>query len=164
LCRETCGMMRTAKSCGPDAPTLAPSPRKAKSSPRAMVARKPGHQGARISRRATAQGRPECFCFTCMLVRAFSLCINAHETADAARTRSSPRPLSGVACALSLFGGRRFCKTSGNACRENENRYSVVIARRLSSTPIGDDRATRYSRAPMTNGNALEYWITRFRG
>jgi len=29
---------------------------------------------------------------------------------------------------------------------------------------IGDDRATQYSRALMMNMNALEYWITRFRG
>jgi hypothetical protein len=26
------------------------------------------------------------------------------------------------------------------------------------------DRATQYSRAPMMNTNALEYWVTRFRG
>ena len=29
---------------------------------------------------------------------------------------------------------------------------------------IGDDRATQYSRAVMMNTNALEYWVTRFRG
>jgi hypothetical protein len=27
---------------------------------------------------------------------------------------------------------------------------------------IGDDRATQYSRALVMNGNALEYWITRW--
>jgi hypothetical protein len=37
--------LRTAKSCGPDAPTLASSWRKA--FPPAMVANKPGHQGER---------------------------------------------------------------------------------------------------------------------
>jgi hypothetical protein len=36
-------LMRTAKSCGPDAPTLASSWRK--DFPPAMVARKLGHQG-----------------------------------------------------------------------------------------------------------------------
>jgi len=40
-------------------------------------------------------------------------------------------------------------------CRENENPYSVVIARL--------DRVTQYSRELMMNTNALEYWITRFR-
>jgi hypothetical protein len=29
---------------------------------------------------------------------------------------------------------------------------------------IGDDRATQYSRALIVNTDALEYWITRFRG
>jgi hypothetical protein len=37
--------LRTAKSCGPDAPTLASSWRKA--FPPMMVANKPGHQGER---------------------------------------------------------------------------------------------------------------------
>ena len=56
--RETSAPMRTAKSCGPDAPTLASSSCIA----RAMVARKPGHQGEReVTVKTIAQGRPECF-------------------------------------------------------------------------------------------------------
>jgi hypothetical protein len=51
-------LMRTAKSCGPDAPTLASSSREA-SFLGATVARKPGHRGEReISRKTIAQGRP----------------------------------------------------------------------------------------------------------
>jgi len=51
---------RTAKSCGPDAPTLASSSREA-SFLGATVARKPGHRGEReISRKTIAQGRPDC--------------------------------------------------------------------------------------------------------
>src|SRR3984957_4395956 len=47
---------RTAKSCGPDTPTLVSSRR---SYPLAMVARKPGHQGEReISRKTIARGMP----------------------------------------------------------------------------------------------------------
>ena len=42
-----------------------------------------------------------------------SLCINAHETAGAARTRSSLRPL--------FRGGQGICKTSGASRRENED-------------------------------------------
>src|SRR6185436_5490747 len=42
----------------------------------------------------TAQGRPGVLRWTCMLVCAFS-CKLAHETAGAARTRSSLRPLIG---------------------------------------------------------------------
>src|SRR3954447_16411746 len=53
------------------------------------------HRGERaISRKAIAQGRPDALRFTCMLVCAFFRTI-AHETAGAARTRSSLRPLFG---------------------------------------------------------------------
>jgi len=47
--------LRTVKSCGPDAPTLASS--FAERSAQAMVATKPGHQGEReISRKTIACG------------------------------------------------------------------------------------------------------------
>src|SRR6476620_8874405 len=52
--------MRTAKSCGPRAPTLALS--FAESFREATVARKPGHRGEREGNRKTiAQGKPGCF-------------------------------------------------------------------------------------------------------
>ena len=55
--------------------------------------KKPVHQGEHdISRKATAQGRPDALRWTCMLVCALLVHI-AHETAGAARTRSSLRPL-----------------------------------------------------------------------
>ena len=44
-----------------------------------------------ISRQTIAQGRPDALRWTCMLVCAL-LCAIAHETAGAARTRSSLRP------------------------------------------------------------------------
>ena len=48
---------RTAKSCGPDAPTLASSLRQ---HPQATVANKPGHRGERvISRKTIARGMPD---------------------------------------------------------------------------------------------------------
>src|SRR5882724_9883060 len=48
---------RTAKSCGPDAPTLASSRRK--TIPQATVANKPGHRGERdISVKTIAWGMP----------------------------------------------------------------------------------------------------------
>jgi hypothetical protein len=78
----------------------------------------------------------------------FLLMHSAHETAGAARTRSSLRPLT--------FWGVRNLQTSGASCRENTDAYLFVIARL--------DRATQYSRAPMMSKNALEYSITRFRG
>src|SRR6202012_4381094 len=64
--------MRTAKSCGPNAPMLASS--LAELFREATVARKPGHRGEHeISRKTIAQGRPDCLRFTCMLVCAFSV-------------------------------------------------------------------------------------------
>ena len=53
---RTSGVLRTAKSCGPDAPMLASSLRQ---HPQATVATKPGHRGEReISRKTIARGRP----------------------------------------------------------------------------------------------------------
>jgi hypothetical protein len=45
-------------------------------------------------------------------------------------------------------------------------RLLSVIARRPAPVldPIGDDGTTQYSRALMMSKNALEYWVTRFRG
>jgi hypothetical protein len=62
----------------------------------------------------------------------------------------------GLPCALLLFGGGANLQTSGAVRRENEESHLVVIARL--------DRATQYSRALMMNTDALEYWVTRFRG
>jgi hypothetical protein len=53
-------------------------------------------------------------------VRIF-MCINAHETAGAARTRSSLRPLS--------FWGVHDWQTSGAVRRENADPHPIVIAR-----------------------------------
>jgi len=45
-CHKTCDAVRTVKSRGPDAPTLAFKSRRSICA--AMVARKPGHQGERV--------------------------------------------------------------------------------------------------------------------
>src|SRR5438105_2373837 len=61
--------------------------------PPATVAKKPAHRGERdISRKAIAQGMSECFrCPVCSC--APNVQFLAHETAGAARTRHSLRPL-----------------------------------------------------------------------
>src|SRR5690348_2444777 len=84
------------------------------------------HRGERaISRKAIAQGRPDALRWTCMLVCAFSV-QNAHETAGAARTRSSLRPLSSE-------GGKFLAHLGRDAPREYEfmsvtlrGRYAAV--------------------------------------
>ena len=81
---------RTAKSCGPGAAMLASSLRKLSAGD---GDNKPAHRGERdISRKAIAQGMSVCSPLTCMLVCAF-FALLAHETAGAARTRHSLRPL-----------------------------------------------------------------------
>ena len=83
-----------------------------------------------VSRKAIAQGRPECFRCTCMLVCISCYAQTAHETSGAASTRSSLRPLIGE--------GGSFRKASGSSCREIANTHSIVITRL--------DRTTQYSR------------------
>src|SRR3954463_9765735 len=71
----------------------------------------PSHRGERaISRKAIAQGRPDALRWTCMLMRALLVHI-AHETAGAARTRSSLRPLF-------TEGGKFLAKLGRNASRD----------------------------------------------
>src|SRR5437763_3896474 len=83
--------MRTVKSCGSDAAVLALSPREAKllggdGGKRAVL--RGEHE---VSRKAIAQGRPECSrCPVCSC--AFLFAQIARETAGAASTRSSLRP------------------------------------------------------------------------
>jgi len=84
-------MKRTAKSCGPDAPTLASSSRK--TLPWATVANKPGHRGEHdISVKTIAWGMPGDSGVTVVttLVCSFHF---ACEAAGASRARHSLRPL-----------------------------------------------------------------------
>ena len=71
-----------------------------------------------VSRKAIAQGRPECFRRTCMLVCSFCYVHMARETAGAACTRSSLRPL------ISKRAGS-LMQTSGDQRRENAKPFFV---------------------------------------
>src|SRR5258705_8778317 len=84
-------LTRTAKSCGPDAAVLASSC--ARFIPcAATVAKEPFTGEHEVSRKAVAQGRPECSrCPVCSC--AFLFAQIARETAGAASTRSSLPPL-----------------------------------------------------------------------
>jgi len=118
-CHKTSDAARTAKSCGPDAPTLAFKSRRSVCA--AMVARKPGHQGEHdISRKTIAQGRPDCLRFTCMLVCAFPV----HHCARDRGCSAHP-----VFPAPSWFWGRTKWQTSDKGCRENAEVCLTVIAR-----------------------------------
>ncbi len=92
--------LSVAKSIQPVRPAIKPA---------ATVTRRIRRRGERgISRKAIAQGMPECSDCTCMLVWV-SLCMFAHETAGAASTRHSLLPL--------LFGGERSMHDPGNSRR-----------------------------------------------
>src|SRR5215216_4697125 len=72
-----------------------------------------------VSRKAIAQGRPECSrCPVCSCAVLFSQI--ARETAGAASTRSSLCPLIGE--------GGKFWQTSGDQRRENAKLHPLVIA------------------------------------
>jgi hypothetical protein len=87
--------------------------------PRAMVSQKAGSPGrSRISRKAIARGRPECFRQTCMLMCSLFLC-NTHMRP---RVRRAP----GLPCALFFREGQRNAKLRAHrAARTN----SAVIVR-----------------------------------
>jgi hypothetical protein len=77
-----------------------------------------------VSRKAIAQGRPGCFRRTCMLVCISCYAQTAHETAGAARTRSS----RGLPCDL-YFVRAKTMQTSGAMCREKAASHSIVVLR-----------------------------------
>jgi hypothetical protein len=101
------GWSRTAKSRGPDASRLAL--RFMESIREATVTTKPDHRGERdINRKATAQGRPDCFRFTCMLVCALHAFSCARDRGCSAHP-VFPAPSSWwVALPLFFWGGAHF--------------------------------------------------------
>jgi hypothetical protein len=112
----TC-LLRTAKSCGPDTPTLVSSWR---TSPSATVARKPGHRGERdISRKPLRAGMPgvpvTCGDDTRVLP------IHCTRGCGCIGRPAFPTP--------SVFRAKRSCTTSGVSRRE-------IAGARLGSRPL----------------------------
>jgi hypothetical protein len=96
--------VRTAKSCGPDLPTLGSS--LPMTTGRRRWLKKPGHRGEHvISRKAIAQGRPGCLGRVCGTAACVSCCGRAMGAASA---RSSLCP---------LFWGSISVQNSGRSCR-----------------------------------------------
>src|SRR5882672_3465711 len=90
--RRRTQLERTAKSCGPDVAVLASMHMEATASWGATEAKEPFSGEHDISRKAIAQGRPDALrCPVCSCALCFVQ--SARETAGAARTRSSLRPL-----------------------------------------------------------------------
>ena len=97
---------------------------------------KPAHRGERvISRKAIARGMSECFRFTCMLVCAFFAQL-AHETAGAARTRHSLRPLRSQR--------DNEMQNSGTSCCENAQSYLKAVVMAAAMNKPHGSRAVSY--------------------
>jgi hypothetical protein len=139
--RRRTRLKRTTKSCGSDVAVLALRPREAKllrdnGGKRAVL-----REEHEVSRKAIAQGRPECFRCTCMLVCISCYAQTAHETSGAASTRSSLRPL--------IEEGGSFRQASGSSCREIANTRSIVIARLAASAKATASQEGKASAKPL---------------
>ena len=109
--RRTC-VLRTAKSCGSGAPTLALSFVRT-SSHWTTVARKPGHREEHeVSRKTIAQGKPECFRLNLWSYPRAFCCTGP---TGAAGTRLSLRPL--------YRRGWKVPQSSGAMRRENAHSH-----------------------------------------
>src|ERR1700743_3835759 len=117
---------RTAKSCGPDAPTLASTRRRCLRIAPGMVARKPGHQGEREGNRKTiAQGRPV---FPVNLWWTYSCGFSfPREAAGAAERPAFPAPstLGDCACKARVDAPRERAPVFA-LCGLNPQRFSVI--------------------------------------
>ena len=140
---------RTAKSCGPDPPTLGSS--LPVTNRQATAARKPGApRRSRISRKTIAQGVPDCFgCPVVACVRRVHFSLHARPS-GAASIRHSLRPL--------LVEGDRRCKT--RADRAAGMRRCVHAHRRRPPARPGDPVRRGLSALALAS---LEYWIARSR-
>jgi hypothetical protein len=176
--------LRTAKPCGPGTRCwcqvrggfVSPTGSGKTVNPLTTVTRRIRRRGERgISRKAIAQGMPECSDCTCMLV-CVSLCMFAHETAGAASTRHSLLPL--------FLGAKDSCMTRANraagsrnpACAEPRqalwilahDRDASVIAARAASARRSRSQARPQARQGSGAGRsplrvAGPYWSARRR-
>jgi hypothetical protein len=118
---ERC-LLRTTKSCGPDAPVLASSWRAVS---RRRRWQKAGHRGEReVSRKAIAQGEPE-------LVRlnlwSYLPCFLLHRTHGCDRRPALPAPSFEGRLRLCPSEGWKGTQNSGASRRENANAYRVAV-------------------------------------
>ena len=152
--------MRTAKPCGPDAPRAGVKFPGGLRFPGAMVSksRSPGRARHRPSNHCA--GKAGVFPPNLSARVRYCLMPIAHETAGAARTRSSPRPLNSRA--------RLFCKPRTKPCRENAKVCLHFVARmsgaicgkRLSrmslrSSGLRQERYANTIRARERNSSAV---------
>jgi hypothetical protein len=156
--RRTKTPQRTAKSCGPDAATLALSRR---SDPTATGARKAASPGrARISRKTIARGRPGCLGCTCQnRVHSFS----SFSTRRCGRSQRPAFPAPSLRRGSERNDKTRAKARRGNAfgCLKTESANSVhlaplagrgrrALARRVRGTLRESTLAANMRKQPLT--------------
>src|SRR5712692_5553487 len=130
-------LLRTAKSCGPDAPTLASSSRscvgptglRQNLDPRATVANKPGHRGEHeISRKTIACGNAGRFrctrCYSCAFYQ-----YKVHTRPRVQRAPGIPHALKGAEDFMHDSGASRRGIAKPYLMNTNAPTLSAVIAR-----------------------------------
>jgi len=127
-CDGRARLKRTAKSCGPDTPTLVSSSWEAKASRGRRWPKRPEHRGERdISRRTIARGVPGDSGVTCMLVCAFYSILHTRPR-GASAARHSLRPYFGEGGNLRAYLGRRASRDRGSVFnRHCEERSDEAI-------------------------------------
>jgi hypothetical protein len=149
--------MRTAKSCGPDARIAGVKCSRGQRLPGAMVARGSDSPGrARYTSSSHCAGKAGVF--------PLNLYARVRISCDAHCTRDRGCSAHPVFPAPSYFWGANDLQASDKTMSRERELTSSCHRPAPVLDLIGDDRATQYSRAPMMNTNALEYWVTRFRG
>ena len=126
-------LQRTAKSCGPDAPTLASSSRsrvgptglRHNVSPWTTVANKPGHRGARRKPLKPLRAGMPGDSGVLVVTRVRSITTSAHEAAGATGIRRSPRPLWAEDSSTARAHGAARSRTC--VCRHCEERSDEAI-------------------------------------
>jgi hypothetical protein len=147
-------LQRTAKSCGPDAPTLASSQRmlcrpnraRTKRYPLMTVAKEPGHRGERDISRKTTRVR-ECRAFRC--TRCYSCAFYQYKVHTRPRVQRAP----GIPHAL-CFLGESFMHNSGASHRAAGSRTHVWICRHCEQR--SDEAIHANPWPPEATGGFLE--------
>jgi hypothetical protein len=133
FCRKACGGGRTVKPCGPGTSTLVSSCAMRFAQRRGLTSPIPrGEHG--VSRKAIAQGVPECFGQPVVTTLVGRLPFSAHEAAGAPCARHSLRPLPGGTPIDASLGresrrGNAFCRPGASEARPGTYDHRAMLLR-----------------------------------
>jgi hypothetical protein len=117
---------RTAKACGPGAPTLASSPARRFAGRRGLSSPAPRGERA-ISRNTVAQGMPDCFGVPVVTAACFPCCRRAMGAASIRHSLRPPRFEGDEWCITWAFGvaGMRRCDRNLRAAHPSRRRFAA---------------------------------------